>query len=164
MRACELSSVCFFLTPWTEAHQTPLSMRFSQQEYWSGWAISSSRESSWTGIKPISPASFALAGEFFILEPPGKHLCKNLGSPKYPNALEEGMATHSSIPPGESSWTEEPGRLQSMGYESYQFSVEDHVLCPVVFLVSRAGRWRVRKDLAVQSSGGYFGDSVRQVF
>ena len=34
-------------------------------------AISSSRESFWTGTKPISPASFALAGEFFILEPPG---------------------------------------------------------------------------------------------
>ena len=29
--------------------------------------------------------------------------------------LEEGMATHSSIPTWESPWTEEPGRLQSMG-------------------------------------------------
>ena len=28
--------------------------------------------------------------------------------------LEEGMATHSSILAGESPWTEEPGRLQSM--------------------------------------------------
>ena len=28
--------------------------------------------------------------------------------------LEEGMATHSSILPGESPWREEPGRLQSM--------------------------------------------------
>ena len=28
---------------------------------------------------------------------------------------EEGMATHSRILPGESPWTEEPGRLQSMG-------------------------------------------------
>ena len=28
---------------------------------------------------------------------------------------EEGMATHSSLLPGESPWTEEPGRLQSMG-------------------------------------------------
>ena len=24
-------------TPWTVAHQTPLSMEFSKQEYWSGW-------------------------------------------------------------------------------------------------------------------------------
>ena len=29
--------------------------------------------------------------------------------------LEEGMATHSSILPGESPWTEEPGGLQFMG-------------------------------------------------
>ena len=25
-----------FVTPWTVAHQTPLSMGFSRQEYWSG--------------------------------------------------------------------------------------------------------------------------------
>ena len=30
---------------------------------------------------------------------------------------EEGMATHSSILPGEFPWTEEPGRLQSMGLQ-----------------------------------------------
>ena len=29
--------------------------------------------------------------------------------------LEEGMATHSSILAWESPWTEEPGRLQSVG-------------------------------------------------
>ena len=34
-------------TPWTIAHQAPLSMGFSRQEYWSGFAISSSRGSSW---------------------------------------------------------------------------------------------------------------------
>ena len=31
------------------------------------------------------------------------------------DSLEEGMATHSSIRPGKSLWTEEPGRLQFMG-------------------------------------------------
>ena len=31
--------------------------------------------------------------------------------------LEEGMATHSSILPGESPWTEEPGGLQSTGLQ-----------------------------------------------
>jgi len=31
--------------------------------------------------------------------------------------LEEEMATHSSILPGESPWTEEPGGLQSMGLD-----------------------------------------------
>ena len=31
-----LSRVRFFATPWTVAHQAPLSMGFSRQEYWSG--------------------------------------------------------------------------------------------------------------------------------
>ena len=31
-----LSRVRLFPTPWTAAHQVPLSMRFSRQEYWSG--------------------------------------------------------------------------------------------------------------------------------
>ena len=31
--------------------------------------------------------------------------------------LEKEMATHSSIPPGRIPWTEEPGRLQSMGLQ-----------------------------------------------
>ena len=48
-RACVLS--CFhhvqlFLTLWTVAHQAPLSMGFSRQEYWSWVAISYSRGSS----------------------------------------------------------------------------------------------------------------------
>ena len=31
-----LSRVLLFATPWTVAYYTPLSMRFSRQEYWSG--------------------------------------------------------------------------------------------------------------------------------
>ena len=31
------------------------------------------------------------------------------------DALEEGMATHTSIPAWRIPWTEEPGRLQSIG-------------------------------------------------
>ena len=31
-----LSRVRLFETPWTVAHQAPLSMGFSRQEYWSG--------------------------------------------------------------------------------------------------------------------------------
>ena len=36
MRAQLLSHVQFFATPWTVAHQAPLSLGFSRQEYWSG--------------------------------------------------------------------------------------------------------------------------------
>ena len=31
-----VSHVPLFMTPWTVAHQAPLSMEFSRQEYWSG--------------------------------------------------------------------------------------------------------------------------------
>ena len=34
--------------------------------------------------------------------------------------LEEGMATHSSVPTWRIPWTEEPGRLQSMGSQKRQ--------------------------------------------
>ena len=34
--AQSLSHVQLFATPWTVAHQAPLSMGFSRQEYWSG--------------------------------------------------------------------------------------------------------------------------------
>ena len=33
---CILSPVSLFATPWTVAHQAPLSMVFSRQEHWSG--------------------------------------------------------------------------------------------------------------------------------
>ena len=38
-RACVLSHARFFATPWTIAHQVPLSIRFPRQEYWSGCFI-----------------------------------------------------------------------------------------------------------------------------
>ena len=48
VRMCSLlpSLVGLFATPWTIACQASLSMGFSRQEYWSGIAILSSRESS----------------------------------------------------------------------------------------------------------------------
>ena len=42
-------------TPWTVAHQAPLSMGFSRQEYWSGLPFPSSRDLPDPGIKPGSP-------------------------------------------------------------------------------------------------------------
>ena len=44
----------------------------------------------------------------------GKELACNAGDPRE-NTLEKGMATHSNILAWRISWTEEPGRLQSMG-------------------------------------------------
>ena len=39
--------------------------------------------------------------------------------------LEKDMATHSSILPWEIPWTEEPGRLQSMGSQKSQTQLSD---------------------------------------
>ena len=50
------------VTLWTVAHQAPLSMGFSRQEYWSGLPFPSARDLSDPGMKPASPA---LAGSFF---------------------------------------------------------------------------------------------------
>ena len=36
-----LSRLWLFVTPWTAAHQAPLSMGFSRQEYWSGGPVPS---------------------------------------------------------------------------------------------------------------------------
>ena len=55
--------------PWTVAHQAPLSMGFSRQEYWSGLPFPSPGDLPQKGIKPMSPA---LAGRFFTSEPHGK--------------------------------------------------------------------------------------------
>ena len=69
---CVLSRVWLFATPWTVAHQAPLSLGFSRQEYWSGLQFLSPRDLPDPGIKPMSLASLALAGSFFTTEPPGK--------------------------------------------------------------------------------------------
>ena len=66
---CVLSHVQLFVTPCTVAHQAPLSMEFSRQEYWSALPFASPGDLPYPGIKPESPI---LAGRFFTSEPPGK--------------------------------------------------------------------------------------------
>ena len=56
------------VTPWTIAHQAPLSMGFSKREHWSGLP------SPPPGPESMSPRSLALAGGFFTTVPPGKPL------------------------------------------------------------------------------------------
>ena len=62
--ACMLSPVQLFVTPWTVAHQAPLSMGFSRQEYWSGLPFPPPGDLPDPGIKPASLTSPALAGGF----------------------------------------------------------------------------------------------------
>ena len=58
-----------FATPWTVAHQVPLSTGFPRQEYWSGLLFPTSGELTDPEIKPESPA---FAGGFFTTESSGK--------------------------------------------------------------------------------------------
>ena len=59
------SPVRLFGTIWTTAHQAPLSMGFSRQEYWSGLPCPSPGDLPGPGIEPTSLASPVLAGGFF---------------------------------------------------------------------------------------------------
>ena len=58
-----LSCVQLFATPWTVACQTPLSMRFSRQEYWTGFPFPPPGDLPNSEIESVSPAP--LEGRFF---------------------------------------------------------------------------------------------------
>ena len=58
-------------TPWTVAHQAPLSMGFSKQEYWSGVLFLSPGDLPDSAIEPVSPT---LQADSLLSEPPGKPL------------------------------------------------------------------------------------------
>ena len=57
------------MTLWTVAHQAPLSMGFSRQEYWMGWPFPSPGDLPSPGIEPGSPA---LQADSLLSKPPGK--------------------------------------------------------------------------------------------
>ena len=64
-----LSRVRLFVTPWTVARQAPLSMEFSQQEYWTGLPCLSPGDLPNLGIEP---RSLALQADSLPSEPSGK--------------------------------------------------------------------------------------------
>ena len=63
-----LSRVWLFVTPWTVAHQAPVSMEFSRQEYWSGLPLPSPGDLPDTEIEPRSPT---LQADSLLSKPPG---------------------------------------------------------------------------------------------
>ena len=67
-----LNKVQLFTIPWTEAHQAPLSMEFSRQEYWSGLPFPPPGDLLDPGIEPMFAVAAALAGGLFL---------SHLGSP-----------------------------------------------------------------------------------
>ena len=68
---CVLSHVRLFETPWTVAHQVPLSMEFPRQEYWSRLPFPAPGNLPDPGIKPTSPAFSVLTSRFSTTAPPG---------------------------------------------------------------------------------------------
>ena len=75
---CVCVCVCVFshsvlsdsVTPWTVAHQAPLSMGFPRQDYWSGEPFLSPGDLPDPGIEPTS---LGLQVDSLPSEPPGKH-------------------------------------------------------------------------------------------
>ena len=66
MYVCVLSPVQFFATPWTVAHQAPLAMGFSRQQYWSGLPLPAPGYLPDPGIEYAAHGSPALLGGFFL--------------------------------------------------------------------------------------------------
>ena len=89
-----VSSVQLFETPWTVAHQVPLSMGFPRQEYWSGLPFPSPGDFPNPGIDPRSPALWT---EPLPSEPPGNPA---LSCMKNLSVLQENMLTASLEAPG----------------------------------------------------------------
>ena len=61
------SYVWLFASLWTVAHQAPLFMGFSRQEYWSGLPCPPPGDLPDLGIEPMSLPSLALVGGFFTI-------------------------------------------------------------------------------------------------
>ena len=57
VHACMLSCALLFATLWTAAHQAPLSMEFSRQEYWRGLPFPSPGDLPNPGMEPVFPGS-----------------------------------------------------------------------------------------------------------
>ena len=123
-----LSRVRLFVNPWTVAYQAPPSMGFSKQEYCSRLPFPSPGDLPNPGIKLVPLVSLALEGRFFTTGAIWFSLTKAQRVKRLPamweawvrslgreDPLKKEMAIHSSTLAWKMPWTEEPGRLQSMG-------------------------------------------------
>ena len=63
-----------FVTLWTVACQSTLSMGFSRLEYWSGLPFPSPGDLPEPGIRPASPVTPELAKEFFATGSPARYI------------------------------------------------------------------------------------------
>ena len=72
-----LSCVQLLVTPWTTAHQAPLSMGFSRQEYWSGVPLPSPEMSvSFYQMQPELSAPEELYSQALVHRAPSEEECQ----------------------------------------------------------------------------------------
>ena len=98
------------MTPWTELRQALLSVGFSRQECGRGLPFPSPGDLPDPGIKPGSLVAQMVKRPPTVWETQVRSLGRE-------DPLEKEMATHPRILAWKIPWTEEPGRLQSMGLQ-----------------------------------------------
>ena len=89
-----LNHVQLFATPWTIAHQAPLSMEFSRQEYWSGVPFPPPGDLPDPRIKLASLMSPALAGGFFATSATWEGLSRLQSNQEEPGPKSTNNSTH----------------------------------------------------------------------
>ena len=89
------------VTPWTVAHQAPLSIGFSRQKYWSRLPFPPPGDLPDPGIEPASLVSPALAGRFFTTEPPGNPLGPSESESESHSVMSDSLQLHELYSP----WT-----------------------------------------------------------
>ena len=94
-----LSHVQLFVTSQTIAHQAPLSMEFSSQEYWNGLLFPTPGDLSNSGVELVSLAPPALAGRFFTTEPPGKPICVHISPFQDSSHIGKGLTLTTTFQP-----------------------------------------------------------------
>ena len=93
------------MTPWTVAHQAPLSMGFFRQEYWSQLPFSSPGDLPDPGIEPASPVAPTLQVESLLLS----HLGNPAAAAKSLQSCPTLCDPIDGSPPGSRPW-DSPGK------------------------------------------------------
>ena len=133
-----------FATPWTVAHQAPLSMEFSRQDYWSGWPFPSSGDRPDPEIKPRSPAWWA---DSLPSGPPGKpHLLLGtwllLWCPVPASIPSTPHPTILLYLPGSGAreeWVQTRNLEIKISFSIYRFSCLRLIFLPLLFLSMKKG-------------------------
>ena len=88
---CVLSHVQLFATSWIVAHEAPLSMEFSRQEYWNGLTFPT--------LGALPDPRIKIASQWLSVNnpPANKRDPRDQTCISREEALEEAMATHPSI-------------------------------------------------------------------